>query len=156
MKTMGSRPSIAGSCRAQKSSLVPHKAYLCRVRKVIAIFFLAVVLLAQSPLQQLLRLPVLLEHFREHQAIGGGISFLDFIQLHYLSGNPKDDDYDRDNQLPFRADDVVLMGSMVDVPDNFEMDLLPAEYKEVSYPLIDCTQLSPSFASGIWQPPRVG
>ena len=62
------------------------------MRKIAAIFFLTVLVLVQTPVQQFLKLPVLIAHFNEHRAENAGISFLEYIQLHYFSGNPKDDD----------------------------------------------------------------
>lgn len=142
--------------RIKVTFLREDKAYLYEVRKMSAIFFIVVLLLAQTPLQQLLKVPVLIEHYKEHKANNGDISFLDYIRLHYFSGNHKDADYDRDMQLPFRAKDVDLVSSIVLVPEDYKVDLLPPMYREISYPLLNITRLSPSHTYGIWQPPRVG
>jgi len=124
------------------------------VKKVSAIFFLSVMLLTHTPFQQVLKLPVLIEHFREHQKEIRSISFIDYLQLHYFSGNPKDKDYDRDQQLPFRSHAVVLVDSSVEIPDHhFKIDPLSL-YKEQSYPLFDITSLPSRHGFDIWQPPK--
>lgn len=125
------------------------------MRNVSAIFFLTVILLSQTPLQQVLKLPVLVEHYKEHQVGNTHISFAAFIVLHYFSGNPKDSDYDRDLQLPFRSNAVILMGSTVILPGLINADFAPPVYQEKSYSLFHLTQLSSSHTSGIWQPPKV-
>lgn len=51
--------------------------------------------------QQFYKLPVLLQHFKEHQEIKK-ISFIDFLEMHYWGEDAKDNDADRDMQLPFK------------------------------------------------------
>jgi hypothetical protein len=60
-------------------------------------------MLSFSEVHQLLRLPVLVEHFIEHRQLDPGISFLAFLKLHYVGKIEIDDDYQRDQQLPFRT-----------------------------------------------------
>lgn len=111
-------------------------------------------LVSQTPLQQVLKLPVLIEHFKEHKKETSSISFIEFIQLHYFSGNPKDDDYDRDQQLPFRSDAVIVLDSSIEIPDyNFKVHPL-CLYKEKSYPRMDITTLPSRHSFDIWQPPK--
>lgn len=111
-------------------------------------------LISQTPVQQVLKLPVLVEHLREHKEENVSISLLDFIQLHYFSGNPKDKDYDRDQQLPFRSDAVIVFDSSVEVPDqHFRVNPLPLN-KEKTYPLFDITSLPGRHGFDIWQPPK--
>jgi hypothetical protein len=71
------------------------------VRRAVAAFFLTILLLAQSPLQQLLKLPVLVEHYGEHRIRSyGEISFFEFINHHYFTTHPDDGDTDRDQNFP--------------------------------------------------------
>lgn len=127
--------------------------YFCNVRKVAAILFFSVILLAQTPVQQVLKLPILIEHFKEHRA-DKDISFLEFIKLHYFSGNPKDSDYDRDQQLPFRANDVILMSSTVVLPAQIVPAAPPLLFREKTYVLLKPTGLPSLHSFDIWQPPR--
>ena len=111
-------------------------------------------LLAQTPLQQVLRLPILIEHYYEHRSQNGGFSLSAFLVLHYFSGNPKYADYERDMQLPFRANDVVLISSTVVPPAQLEVDFTPPVYKEKTYPLLGADDLPPRHAVAIFQPPK--
>jgi hypothetical protein len=57
----------------------------------------------------LLRLPVLFEHFTEHRQHDSTISFWAFIKQHYFKPLVVDADYSRDRQLPFRDTDCGLV-----------------------------------------------
>lgn len=63
-------------------------------------------LAAATPMMELFKLPILVEHYHEHQQESPAISVLEFLFLHYFNGNPRDADYDRDMQLPFKTLEV--------------------------------------------------
>jgi hypothetical protein len=112
-------------------------------------------LLAQSPLQQLLKLPVLVAHYGEHKIRSHGeISFLEFINLHYFTSHPDDGDYDRDQQLPFRTSEVIMISSTVVVPEQIIPHFEPPVFEEKTYPLINITGPFSHFTFDIWQPPK--
>lgn len=100
-------------------------------------------------------MPVLIEHFREHRALNSGLSIGKFIVLHYFSGNPKDADYDRDMQLPFRAGDVILVSSTVVLPVQLELDFTPPAYGEKTYVLLGAEHLTPRHSASVFQPPKI-
>ncbi|WP_264551127.1 hypothetical protein [Flavobacterium sp. N2038] len=54
---------------------------------------------------QLSKVPVLIQHYTEHQERSGGLAFSDFIAMHYLGQDINDNDEDRDMQLPFKKVD---------------------------------------------------
>lgn len=54
----------------------------------------------QTPLGQLVKLPLLIEHYIKHQK-QDGVSLIDFLDEHYAS-NHKDADLPEDEQLPFK------------------------------------------------------
>lgn len=102
----------------------------------------------------MLKIPVLIEHFAEHRKETKNISFAHFIKLHYFSGNPVDDDYDRDQQLPFRTSADIVVNSNVIIPEyHFKVDI-PLLYQENDYPLFDVASLPSSHRFDIWQPPK--
>jgi hypothetical protein len=126
------------------------------VRQLIAIFLILVYTCTGTTLQQLQKAPVLVEHFKEHQAITEDVSLTDYLVLHYLSGNVKDADYGRDMQLPFKATDFVASANTVAFMPSFypEMTFTPPlpvqghgkarnEYFSAAY-----------YLSSIWQPPK--
>lgn len=59
----------------------------------------------------LLKIPVLVDHFTEHNKQDNAISFWSFIKLHYFDAFVVDDDYHEDRQLPFRDTDCGLVVS---------------------------------------------
>lgn len=63
-------------------------------------------LFSQTELHQILKLPVLVQHYFEHKG-EKDITLADFIVLHYFSGNLVDDDYARDIQLAFKTSDCI-------------------------------------------------
>ncbi|MDQ3278273.1 MAG: hypothetical protein M3Q06_08095 [Bacteroidota bacterium] len=128
--------------------------YLYPVRRAIALFFLTTILLAQSPLQQLLKLPVLVAHYSEHRVRNGEMSFFEFIDHHYFTSHPDDGDTDRDQQLPFRTTEVIMMGSTVVVPELFIPFFKPPVFEEKTYPLFNVTGTSSLVTFDIWQPPK--
>lgn len=56
-----------------------------------------------TPVGELLKLPVLIEHLREHRRETPDMSLTAFFILHYFSGDVRDADYERDMQLPFKT-----------------------------------------------------
>ncbi|MGV3657274.1 MAG: hypothetical protein ACO1NX_04945 [Chitinophagaceae bacterium] len=123
------------------------------MRKYSAIFFLTLLLLSQTPLQDLLKMPVLIAHYGDHKAQKGDISFLDYLKLHYLSEHAKHDTHNN-RQLPFHASQIVIMSSHVVVPEPTMMDFVPTVYYRQTYPLLLLTQPLPSRSPEIWQPPK--
>ncbi|WP_290967230.1 hypothetical protein [Flavobacterium sp.] len=50
-------------------------------------------------------MPVLVQHYMEHQQRSNGLAFTDFIAMHYLGQDINDNDDERDMQLPFKKVD---------------------------------------------------
>lgn len=71
------------------------------MRKLIIYIFIFLIVSNIGFFQQFYKLPVLLEHFSEHQQ-RGNVSFIDFLEMHYWGEDLNDDDTDRDMQLPFK------------------------------------------------------
>lgn len=74
-------------------------------------------LFSQTELHQILKLPVLVQHFFEHKAEKPNITLSQFIVLHYFSGNPVDDDYARDMELPFKTNDCLQAMTSIVIPE---------------------------------------
>ena len=64
---------------------------------------LVIYVFAATPASQLFKLPALIGHFNEHLEQDPSITVIEFFILHYLSGGPRDADYERDMQLPFKT-----------------------------------------------------
>ena len=64
------------------------------------IFFLVLTVSIQTPVGQLFKLPLLIEHFIKHQK-QNGVSLINFLDDHYFSSHD-DADLPEDEQLPFK------------------------------------------------------
>jgi hypothetical protein len=72
------------------------------VKSSVSLFLLVAHLFATLGLGELLKLPVFFAHLSEHRQENPELTISEFLVIHYASGNPIDEDYDRDMQLPFK------------------------------------------------------
>ena len=126
------------------------------MKNIIAIFFLSIYLISLTELHQLIKTPILVEHYQEHKAKNKDLSIIDFLILHYAGDNPKDADYDTDMKLPFKSHDGCLNAMVVVyVPCNSPVDIIkPVPTKVNAYFEYQESFISPTFLSSIWQPPK--
>jgi len=127
------------------------------LKKGISILFLSIYLLSSTQLKELLKLPILVEHFIEHKKLASQFSFIDFLCMHYAEGTKIDADYEKDMRLPFKSAENSL-GSYI----SFYLPV-PVIKQDVVVHFIERKQTfahynftySSAFLSSIWQPPRV-
>ncbi len=126
------------------------------LKKAISILFLSIYLMASTEAHQLLKLPVVFEHFVEHQQEDSNIGFLEFLDIHYLHGSPKDADYDRDMQLPFKtSSDCVSVFASASISNHLLISIdMPLFYVKSFKVELDHNQPLSSYLANIWQPPR--
>ncbi|HEX5652911.1 MAG TPA: hypothetical protein VFX58_07550 [Chitinophagaceae bacterium] len=68
------------------------------------LFILSITLLVSlTELHQLIQLPYLLQHYKDHKSKDPLLTFSDFLQLHYGNNHPNDKDDAKDEQLPFKS-----------------------------------------------------
>lgn len=135
-----------------------HFSYLSRVKKAVAFLLLSLYMLSFSEFHQFLKMPVLVQHFLEHRQQDRTISFWSFLEEHYIHQYVVDDDYQRDNQLPFRDTDccivtltlscecpvpqiIAMTGDVEEVQQEFNL------YEEKDFSLLQ--------VADIFQPPRL-
>lgn len=126
------------------------------MKKILAIFFLSIYLLATTEAGQVFKLPVIFQHYQEHKHLDKDLTILEFIDIHYMHGSPRDADYDRDMQLPFKApihSTIITSNFVIPTPIFFfERKIYFIEKKK---PLVYSTSgYSFNFHSSIWQPPK--
>ncbi|GAA4434870.1 hypothetical protein GCM10023091_10420 [Ravibacter arvi] len=129
------------------------------MKRVLAIFFLTIYMVSTTELSQLLKLPVLIEHYFEHKGKNRGITFAGFLIAHYkgnhLENHPHNDDYEQDRKLPFIVHTDFLATSFVlSKPVSFEIEvnILPVQREKIAG--TDDTFVQSHFLSSIWQPPK--
>lgn len=127
------------------------------MRRVVAILFLTVVLFTATPMQQLLKLPVLVQHYYEHKNDDTALTLLSFLELHYLSSHDDNDgDNNRDQQLPFKTTDINVAASFLNAlpGNNTALTISPNITTKQGLTLADETIVSSQYLSAIWQPPK--
>ncbi len=107
-------------------------------------------------MHQLLKLPVVFQHYAEHKLMNGNISFLQFLDMHYMHGSPMDSDHDRDMQLPFKTiDDCVYFVSNVFIPLLQQPSIsAPALVGQKQTYILRNHYIIPAYLANIWQPPK--
>ena len=70
------------------------------MKNAVTIFLLVLMVSIQTPLGQVFKLPLLVEHYLKHQKQNGD-SLINFLENHYES-NHRDADFPEDEQLPFK------------------------------------------------------
>lgn len=126
------------------------------MRKGTAAILLTVFMLSHTELHQFIKIPVLFEHFREHRLEEPGLGFLAFLRIHYEK-IVIDDDYQRDQQLPFRDIDCgIVSASATDIPPQIIRleRQTPSEYA-INFPPKRITVYSHLHLADIFQPPRL-
>ncbi len=120
--------------------------------RLLAISFLVLYINSNTEFHEMLRLPILIEHYSQHQQLVKDISFWDFLVMHYKTDVPHDAD---DNQLPFKDPGHSFTASTLALPiykmvlkENFLVTKMShvSSYKET---------FIASHLSEIFQPPRL-
>lgn len=126
------------------------------MRKGTAAILLTVFMLSHTELHQFIKIPVLFEHFREHRLEDPELGFLAFLRMHYEK-IVIDDDYQRDQQLPFRDVDCgIVSAAATDIPPQiirFERQS-QSEYT-VQFPPKRILAYTHLHLADIFQPPRL-
>ncbi|CDS97992.1 MULTISPECIES: hypothetical protein [Sphingobacterium] len=124
-----------------------------------SILLLSVYLISTTELGQLLKFPILIEHYFDHKEKNPEVTVLQFLEVHYagshLENHPHDDDYEQDKQLPFIVHIDVLNISFVLVPPfSFDIETKKLVGKEPKTLPLDDTFSDNNYRSAIWQPPK--
>lgn len=127
------------------------------MKRLLAIFFLFTFLSANTAFGEVLKLPMLVQHYLEHTSEEIDVTIFKFLVQHYTEGENHDhrENHNHHDQLPFKAIDghfssvVSIAASPSIVISNNTLVVtsikLPA-YSQQSY--------SNAYLNSIWQPPR--
>ena len=127
------------------------------MKKATTIFFLTLYLFSVTEARQLLKLPVVFQHFAEHQQEDKNIGFFNFLSIHYLHGSPMDKDHDRDMQLPFKTSSEFALSVVPVLTADVETTFLSPLVFIISndFEHTNDSFISSEFGCNIFQPPRV-
>lgn len=122
------------------------------LKRFLAILLSVNLLLAQTPLQQFLKLPLLFHHFHHHH--DQNLSVSDFLNMHYMHSGKHHSDHDEDMQLPFKKHDQHFLASVFNCIKADPIVISGSIPQSIgSFPDI-YFGLSSTFFGTIWQPPQ--
>ena len=123
------------------------------MKKALAIVLLSVYVFSSTEMHQLLKVPVLVEHFIEHKALSGSLTFLEFLSVHYASDTSHDM---HDHELPFKDfDHCVTVQTIVMPSSKIELKARLISDTRVAYTSFYTLSIPSSHLSEIWQPPKI-
>ena len=124
------------------------------MKKASVLFLTLLFLVSNTEFHELLKVPSLVIHFMEHKSENPNITLAQYFAIHYNSKTVHDDDYDRDQQLPFKT--VEHLQSSVTVFISYFSIKLPIPHfnNNVELPFYWASFISFQLLSNIWQPPR--
>jgi hypothetical protein len=122
------------------------------VKRLMSILLLALYLTSFTEMHEVLRLPILLEHYAEHKNQVSDMSFIEFLEMHYKSDVTHDE---HDSQLPFKVPGHSFTAQAIALPTQkiIVFKITPVTIVSYSFTYTEASFSSPSEA--IFQPPRL-
>lgn len=111
-------------------------------------------MLTATECSQLLKIPKLVIHFKEHQNLDSNLSFFEFLYMHYTDHDINDNDQDKDMQLPFKSHSDYASTGFVAWPAAEMLILRTVPIVTKNYTSSSRVNFQSSFLSSIWQPPK--
>jgi hypothetical protein len=127
------------------------------LKKITSILFLFIYLFSTTEAIQLLKIPAAFEHYAEHKNENPSLSFLAFLEIHYLHGSPKDKDYEKDMKLPFKTScDCIsaVVAAVIPQTVSFSFTKPIAIIEKKNYIILNQC-IASAYLANIWQPPKV-
>ena len=126
------------------------------MRKIVAVILLLLYTFGATDACQLLKLPMLVQHYFTHRQETPGITLTAFLALHYQDTTIIDDDFQQDMQLPFKAmqSDPCLSVVMV-IPGPIVYAYTPTEVSTAVHIVVNDDKPSATELHSIFQPPKV-
>jgi hypothetical protein len=127
-----------------------------RYRWVITIFLLFIYIQPAGVVRELFKLPLLIEHYFDHQEEKNGMGLFSFLVSHYYTEDGTDYDADEDSKLPFKSSDQLSSSGSIAVSPPVISDMLtrPDLSPVRNYEILDDENIPSDHLDAIWQPPR--
>lgn len=124
------------------------------LKKVTAILFLSVIMLATMHVSEFFKLNTFIKHYTEHKTIDPGLGLTEFIIIHYMT-DVQDGDYHEDMKLPFKdLANHCYTGITFDQPAT-AINIKPHTQTITNkFRLHNLSIPANNFTHNIWQPPR--
>lgn len=124
------------------------------MNKLIVLFLLFIFMCANTSIVQLLKLPNLIEHYKEHKSESDedSISFIDFIKLHYSKN--AEHSHEEHHDLPFKtieSSSLIIYFAMMENNQIETISFFNWRKKIFGYYITFKSNLT----SSIWLPPKI-
>ncbi len=118
---------------------------------------ISVYFFSATSFNEMLKLPVLITHFKDHKEDNKGLGFGFFLFSHYSLEDRNDQDAEKDSQLPFNSSQFPPALSIVSiVPSTAIMKITKPVCSEInSLSIYLDLFISSDYIANIWQPPRM-
>lgn len=126
------------------------------LKRFLSISLLSIFLVSTSELYQLVKLPLLVDHFKAHKLEDPSMTLWKFLAMHYDYTATPDEDHAQDMKLPFKANDNFIHSTIADFEYNPFITPLIKTFSSYNEPFTYYEEMfvSSSFLSNIWQPPK--
>lgn len=125
------------------------------LKKLSACFLLALYLFSATAMAELMKIPVLVEHYYDHRQENKNIELIAFLAQHYYTEDGTDMDADEDSRLPFKSAAYPATVFFSLTPPLFiEVETNPESNSTNPFGLHDEFFISSQYLAAIWQPPR--
>lgn len=131
--------------------LWPRYSYM---KKATAILLLFVYLFGSTEASQLLKFPLLVEHFKQHKQENTQLTLASFLKMHYVDEQPFDNDYQQDMQLPFKTVDIICMTLPTVIPAPVTLFTPVIELPEEDYFILNDGPPPYRLPDNVFQPPK--
>lgn len=122
------------------------------MRRLLAILFICLSA-TTTELPELLKMPILLQHYYAHISDGRSENFLGFFNEHYILGDGDEQDRSQDEELPFKTIHVEHLTSTYILEQS--TDLKIPEHNTLQPPFSPYNSFVKSdLLDGIFRPPR--
>lgn len=125
------------------------------MNKKAAYIFLAIYLLGATELSQLLKIPLLIEHYTEHKLDNGNLSLLSFMYMHYVGDDGDTTDEQKDQNLPFKSAHFQMQNTVVFAVFKYELPKIFVNMNRSVWPVMQSNSLSTIVLGSLFRPPRV-
>lgn len=132
---------------------------LCLVeilKKIAAFLLLVIYMLSATATKELMKFPLLAQHFYDHVEENRNTGLVSFLLMHYYVEDGTDKDAAEDNQLPFKSAEYAAVASFTSLapPAGAEISVNPFITDSHSFATYTDLFLPSQYLAAIWQPPR--
>jgi hypothetical protein len=125
------------------------------MRKFSAIMLLSLYLSVNIALHEWMRMPLLIEHFKEHRQVDGEVGFFAFLLLHYFGDDTGNADTEHHRQLPFKDIHRDPASLLLAIPFTPTWEVIGSYANKVVSRIHYKSVFNSAFSQfNIWQPPK--